>query len=377
LSNTTQKNNNIFCPYYYQGLLIDATPAGKSRISMCCWQGRHEVDTVKFDHEYLTQLREQSLTNIPTPCSKYCHNPNHIANERERSLGETWWDQDSTLKIKKLHLKQGLICNLTCISCGSMLSSAWNKDYRKFDSTAPIIRIKKDTNNSWSALDLTYVTQIHFDGGEPLLNTDNLQILQHLEQIGQIEQVTLNYSTNGTIWPCDETIRLWAKCKWVRLFFSLDGIGSTFEYTRYPAKWDLVTHNMKKFQELIGPCILLEANAIVGIHNIFNMPDFFEWWQKNLQFGNQGDPSQIFVRTIEPSSVGGRVLDLKYLPIELKDTAVNMLQSLSNLPGATDLIKLLSKEHSNEWLNYFGKLDQLRGTNWKISLPQQLSANYQ
>ena len=368
-------NNDLFCPYYNQGMLIDAQTSGQSRVSMCCWQNRGLVDTSSFTHPYLESLRLQSQTKIPDPCSPFCAIPGHVANEREHSLHETWWD-NSGKKIKKLHLKQGLICNLTCISCSSKLSSAWNKDYKHFEPDAPIVKLKKDTDASWENLDLRYLEQLHFDGGEPLLNTDNVNILAHLDKLGRLPHVTINYSTNGTIWPSDELIALWSKAKWVRLFFSLDGIESTFEYTRYPAKWDEVCNNIKKFQSLKGPCILIEANAIVGIHNIFNMADFYQWWKTNLQTGNQGDPSKVFVHAIADNSFGGRVLDLKYLPKELNLEAVNMLQSISDCPGALGLIPLLSKEDNSEWLDYFIKLDKIRGTNWKDSLPEQLLKNY-
>ena len=359
--------SDVFCPYYDQGLFIGSTAQGNTQISMCCWQKKQSVEKVTFDHEYLQSIRQQSQNQLSDRCSQYCKIPGHIANERERTQNEIIWD-DSGTKIKKLHLEQSLICNLTCISCSSQYSSSWNTHYRLFDETAPLIRLKKNPESVWEHLDLSEVNHLHFTGGEPLLNPDNLKILKHLDSIGRLESTTLTYNTNGTVQVSPEWVELWTKAKWVRLHFSLDGTGSTFEYTRYPAVWAQVQNNIQWYRQLSGPCVLIEVNAIVGLHNVFDMPDFFQWWKQHCQTGNQGDPSQIFVRTIEPSSHGGRVLGLQYMPKQFRQQAQDVLQSVAELPGAVGLLPLLCQSDDRQWLEYFEKLDQLRGTNWRESL---------
>ena len=366
--------NNSFCPYYDQGLLIESSPQGKSRVAMCCFQERHPVSKVDFHDDYFEQLREIGKTHVPDQCNKNCLRSGHISNEKELSYREDWWDF-SGKKIKKLHLKQGLICNLMCISCSSHFSSSWNQHYHLFVPNSPRVRLIKNPRKNWQDLDLTSLKQLHFDGGEPLLNEDMPQILEHLDNIGVLGDVTLNINTNGTVMANDELLDLWAKAKWVRLYFSLDGVGSTFEYTRYPAKWSDVEQNIFAYRDIQGPCLLLEVNSIVGIHNVFNMPDFVDWWKNNLPYGNQKDPSKIFLKHIENSSYGGKVLDLACLPENLKDSAIAALESISDCPGVQDLIPLISTAPSDKWLTYFEKLDSIRNTDWKSMLPQTLGSN--
>jgi MoaA/NifB/PqqE/SkfB family radical SAM enzyme len=356
------------CPYFDQGLYIGSMPAGDNLLAMCCWQEKQVVTDKKisWDHEILEQLREEAVYNIPRKCSKYCSLPGHIANERERSHLDDIWDASG--KIKKLHLEQSLICNLTCISCSSRYSSAWNTWYRHFDPGADIVKLKKYPETSWEMLDLSQLSSVHFTGGEPLMNGDNEKLLEHLSSIGRLNEVGLTYSTNGTIRPRTRLLELWSQARWVRLFFSLDGTGSTFEYTRYPAIWNEVRDNIAWFRELLGPCILIEVNAIVGIHNLWNMPDFFRWWKKECQTGNQGDPSQIFVRSIEPVSVGGRCLSLQHLPKQFENAAVTVLESLGDLPGVDDVKANIASRPNMKWAEYFENLDSLRKTNWRDSL---------
>lgn len=357
---------DFFCNYYDQGLFIGSTPQGQNTISMCCFQQKQNTQVVKFDHPYLENIRRRAQHSIPQECSALCKYPNYH-NERIRSAREPYWDNTGQ-KIKKIHLEQSLICNLTCISCSSNYSSAWAKDYHLFDKKSMPIQLKKHPEQVWKDLDLTNLEHVHFTGGEPLLNPDNTKILEHLDHIGRLDCVTLTYNTNGTVRVSEDIVKLWSKVKWVRLHFSLDGTDSTFEYTRYPAKWSQVQQNIQWYQNLKGPCILIEVNAIAGIHNVFNLPSFFTWWKNNCQFGNQGDASSIFVREIVPSSHGGRVLSLEHLPKKFEQQTTDMLQSIIDLPGVTNLFPLLCKSPEWTWVEYFEKLDQLRGTNWKASL---------
>jgi hypothetical protein len=160
----------------------------------------------------------------------------------------------------------------------------------------------------------------------------------------------------------------------VRLFFSLDGVGSVLEYTRYPAQWTEIQSNINYLRSLNDICILIEANAIVGIHNVFSLQEFFDWWQTDCQWGSQGDPSSVFVRKIEPTSYGGQVLDLKHLTENQASRAVSVLQSMVQYPGVVEIINYINSTRlpDSQWLSYFEKLDQLRGTNWQKSLSEQL-----
>lgn len=352
------------CNYADQGLYIGSTPGGDTQIAMCCWQEKRKVDSVSMNHEYLEIMR--TATHLPSQCSAYCKQPGHVANERERCKQDPWWTNG--VKIKKLHLEQSLVCNLACISCSSRYSSKWNQWYREFEPTAELVQIKKQPENVWQHLDLSEVEHIHFTGGEPLLNPDNKKILQHLDGLNQLENCAISYCTNGTIFPDKELIELWHKAKWIRLFVSLDGADSTFEYTRWPANWTQVQSNISAFRNIQGPCILIEVDAIVGIHNLWNMPDFVNWWTHNCRTGNQGDPSQIFVRCIEPSSKGGELLQLQNLPESLIDDARETIISIQNIPGALGLLQGLGTNPNNNWIQYLDTLDLQRKTNWRHSL---------
>jgi molybdenum cofactor biosynthesis enzyme MoaA len=45
------------------------------------------------------------------------------------------------------------------------------------------------------------VKKIHFNGGEPLLNDDQLGLLLKLEKQDVLKNVFISYNTNGTVMP--------------------------------------------------------------------------------------------------------------------------------------------------------------------------------
>lgn len=346
-------------------------------MSMCCWQEKHQVDDViTFDHPRLQQLRVESQQRIPASCSSWCSVSGHVNNERERSLKEfqELYPNTDNERLQTLHLEQGLICNLECVSCGSMYSSAWNRNYQLFDPAAPQVTLTRYPQEKWKHLDFQDLKRIHFTGGEPLLNRDNGLILEHLDREGVLSNVVLNYSTNGTIFPDENTLRLWRKSRFVRLYFSLDACGSVFEYTRYPARWIEVVNNINRFCEQQDICIIIGVTLTVGIHNIFSMSDFFDWWESDSRLGSQGDPATVYVRKIEPWSYGGKVLDLANLDPEQAGLAQQSLDSLKIYPGIQDIIQYIAtKSHpTREWQTYLERLDAMRGTNWRDSLAVEL-----
>jgi hypothetical protein len=72
---------------------------------------------------------------------------------------------------------------------------------------------------------------------------------------------------------------LWAPFKEVTINFSIDDIGSRFEYQRKNAKWTEVQANIVKYKELAvkhNVKMILRFYTTVGILNVFYLKEFFE-----------------------------------------------------------------------------------------------------
>jgi MoaA/NifB/PqqE/SkfB family radical SAM enzyme len=121
---------------------------------------------------------------------------------------------------------------------------------------------------------------VHLDipGGEPFLSgvTEQKQLLQHYVDSGQAANITLHYTTNATIMPDAEWWQLWQHFKEVEIQLSIDGIGSRFEYIRYPASWSTVSSNIAEYVSK-QPQVRLSVSHTVSAYNIYYLDEFFAW----------------------------------------------------------------------------------------------------
>jgi sulfatase maturation enzyme AslB (radical SAM superfamily) len=136
-------------------------------------------------------------------------------------------------------------------------------------------------------MDLSKLRHVHFNGGEPLLSKEHVEFLK---EIPNKQQVSLNYNTNATILPDKDLLDLWSKFKLVQLDFSIDDIGARFEYQRYPAKWNQVTHNLQWFIDNAPHNCMFAVNTAVGILNQLNLDNLNAWLKQNFHTSRFTDP---------------------------------------------------------------------------------------
>jgi hypothetical protein len=119
------------------------------------------------------------------------------------------------------------------------------------------------------------IREISLAGGEPMMVSDTVALLQHLERGGRTEDAGIFMHTNGTIFNPRIVERL-KKFGWVALAFSIDGIGSLFEYIRYPAKWQrtrdcILEHRAAGLHVEVQPCV--QAYNVFGALEVLRFCD--------------------------------------------------------------------------------------------------------
>ena len=149
------------------------------------------------------------------------------------------------------------------------MASGWDSA-----NTGKMLLFQKN-NNIFNKLDLTQVKKIHFNGGEPMLNNDQTNLLIKLEQQGVLENLFISYNTNGTVFP--EQAELWANFKHVEIAFSIDNVGARFEYERYGADWNLVQENIAKFTAMRSKKISTQLCTTMNIQNVYYLPELCDW----------------------------------------------------------------------------------------------------
>jgi hypothetical protein len=132
---------------------------------------------------------------------------------------------------------------------------------------------------------LDSILHIDFFGGEPWLIKQQWDILKKLIDSGRSKEITLNYATNGSLFK-KEYFEMFYEFKHVSILFSADGIKDTFEYTRYPAKWQTFTDNLKQSLVYLNPNLTIRIAYTVSIYSIFNIFESLQYYSsvsKNLQ----------------------------------------------------------------------------------------------
>jgi MoaA/NifB/PqqE/SkfB family radical SAM enzyme len=125
-----------------------------------------------------------------------------------------------------------------------------------------------DVLKSGDALERLYIT-----GGEPLINDRVADILDHLIDTGASRHIHLELSTNCTHVSA-EHIERFQKFGRVELLLSLDGVGSTFEYIRYPARWSVVNASVRKYKE---HGLICKVPPVVQVYNVLDLVDLYRY----------------------------------------------------------------------------------------------------
>lgn len=230
------------CLEPFIGLSIDKH-FGKTTISPCCIGPKRQTEIIDYQNdELLKSVRQAWATgqNIPKECNQ-CIELESQGLPGPISVVHDYYGHYQKKNIPDAQLVKfeywvGDLCNLACIGCGPRNSSTWKQELQ-----IPKNLAKRVVNYPWQNTDLSNCKYVHFQGGEPLLDSEHLEFLKMLPQL---DQVTVVYNTNGTTKPSSAHIEVWKKCKSVYLNFSVDAVGKQFEYIRYPAKWDHVQNTI-------------------------------------------------------------------------------------------------------------------------------------
>ena len=321
-----------FCPLPWVGLHV--SPSGN--YTPCC---KYTIPIAKDLKSYLSSEHLATLNDefnrgeLPNGC-KQCWDEEDagVLSKRKYDIDYVLnGDLENLDEYKILSLTFGNICNLSCRTCGSYASSGWIRDEKKlnkkiiFGST----KIYKDPSffPDIKAItkNLTYLT---FAGGEVFYSG----FRQHLDYLDFLienssENITLDYITNGTIFPAKELWERWKKFKKVGIMLSIDGTEERFEYLRYPANWNQCYQNIKQYQQM-GDKISLSISHTVSFFNVYYLDEFYFWClQEKL-------PVPLFNMVHYPEE-----FNIKYIPKDIKNKIYDKLSKFKVFQPVTEFMQ--------------------------------------
>jgi sulfatase maturation enzyme AslB (radical SAM superfamily) len=278
--------------------------------------------------------------------------------ESSRKIRKTWRDHSFNIvpvdaevgDPSYLEIQTDKTCNGGCIICGPWNSSYWQSELKQF----PIKQTVDPIDKILSLIDIQKTKKILFLGGEPFLSTTDTKILPLIKQP---ELVSLQYTTNGSIYPSQLHIDLWSKFQSVLINFSLDGIGTKFDYIRYPLKWSQVEKNVTRMMKELPSNVQFKSNHTVNILNLYYHNEFEDWYAQL--------PSLRFIKfTFNPCS---GTLSPRQVPRKL----FNML--VDKYGADSKVIRTITNDNADDQtqlLTYLSEIDTRRGLDWRQVFPE-------
>lgn len=294
---------------------LEASPQGTAK--PCCLYDDEILDDngnkyMLAEHGLQEIYKSKSMQNLrqeflngkkPTGCFR-CWN--------EEEVGRTSKRQFTQIRLKELKdqvdynnlqpdqlwfldLKLGNICNLKCRICGSWSSSKWAEEEIKYVKDL-VTKEQKQTHLAYTFLQqgawprksplfwenlkqlLPNIKYLEFTGGEPWLIQEHIELLKYAVAQGYSKNIDIHYNTNATQWP-EDLVEVWRDFGRVDIAFSIDNVGSRFEYERYGAQWDtanLIVDSVHGMQ-LLYPNITTQLCFTVNIQNVYYLDELLAW----------------------------------------------------------------------------------------------------
>ena len=365
---------STICSMFWNHLMIDGT----GRVKPCCRfadKVNHSLNdntlSEIFYNEYFENLRHQSKNgNTITGCQRcYEEENNNKLSLRTRLnnhnvIGLDSIDMDNP-KIQYLELSLSNACNLMCRMCDSRYSYKLFNEEVKYNGK-PFSKTEHTKANIDSIYPLLKNCKfIKFTGGEPLIIPDHWNIIDYIISNGYSKNITLNYSTNCTVYPKKKITDAWKEFKNIELAVSLDSIDKTEnEYQRHLSVQEDIIKNILAYTKL--PSVKLIARPTVTIYNAYTLPETLTWLHNNNIAFNPTHcsyPAHLSVTTLprkQKDIIGKKYKDFKYQSNQIKENCKYIIQFMNSV----------DESHLFDvFLKYTSFLDKERNQNFFESYP--------
>jgi uncharacterized Fe-S cluster-containing radical SAM superfamily protein len=293
-----------FCGRAWTHLFVDT----HAKLRLCCLTDdksvlgniRQEDIYDVYNNENFRTARRKMINGELIEACRACYEIEDAGLESQRqSYNKNWKDviakslantkADGTiinLEYVEAQIAMNNVCNLMCRTCSGVSSSKLAREEKKLfgyndnlDAMVTKNEMKDVVENIKKSC--AHVQKLKFAGGEPLIQDEHYEILHHLLRTAN-NSAKLQYNTNGTtIKHKDNDIcALWNKFENVRVNFSLDGIGSAFNYIRHGADWHTVAQNFITIKTQC-PAIDLRVSSVISFLSLESIIKLQKEWHNS------------------------------------------------------------------------------------------------
>lgn len=204
--------------------------------------------------------------------------------------------------VKSLDLKMGNKCNLACVMCDPSSSSLIGKERQQYPPSQELdmeVGRSKQIQVDFSQDEFEEIKNVAGNiinvkstGGEPMLLPGFKDLLEYLVENGFSKNIKFTTVTNGTV-DFSSYLHLMNQFKHFSIQWSIDGIGDTYNFVRYPGNWNSVSRKhqrvMKSLRDNNYENVKLGASIAISVYNIHQMPDILSYVHEDLKINGVAD----------------------------------------------------------------------------------------
>ena len=375
---------STFCYMPFETMAVDTT----GHVMPCC---AYRPECAPFDYtknpitanEYFnsTELKEIQDTflngEVPAGCDGCIMKEYQgMLSKRQkynntRIKNKTKWIQNRTSPLS-VEIAVSNRCNLTCVTCDSIFSSAWKQYDRNMTGHFEFNRRQEWAKNNFRIDDgfmdeiLQYAKEnkemtVELIGGEPLYNKSVIQFLESFVSANLPNCLVI--TTNATL-ITDHVLSLLRQVHDLILGCSVDGTDDVYKYVR-GFDFDVVDANIKKLLKLSGAA-RITIIPVFSIFNVFNIPRLIMWHNKiatphtKMRLDNfVRGPYYASIENMPPFMLEPLVAELEELTTKNIDTIKEGdLEKLINTLKKYEVFDLDSQQLSLQWIE---KCNIIRG----------------
>jgi len=278
-----------------------------------------------FNSPQFVNIRDKMLAGeIVNGCNK-CH--------AEVAVGKTPMSNifnkfdDTSGDIQFLEVMFSNECNLKCRMCDVYSSNklyddavALNDEFNMVYNIPDSATIKYDMLESVKKL--TTYTWLKIMGGEPFLTPSLLELMDHLIENGRCHDISLEFSTNGTLFPTKYIEKL-KKFKNVGIYISVDGLYNLTNYIRHGKSWDIVSTNIDLWKNSGFDMGILTTVQAYNLHQLNKIRDYASGRNITHQYHLLKHPNHLSLKAL-PNDYVAEIGDLSNfkMPAIIPDDAL-------------------------------------------------------
>ena len=424
-------DNKTFCAIPFLGVMVDTN----QKIRYCCMttgklsginiDGKPALASkVKlmdaWNSEEVKDVRRKMANGETVPACESCYfqesmgktsNRQHSIIEWNGKLGKDKLDELIKEVIENdfaspntpvyLDLRLGNLCNLKCRMCNPWNSSQIAKEHfdlfennteykaiwTKHAGSNPTYLTEEndwyESNFLWEEIEsfLPHLKKVYLTGGEPTLIEGNFRFMQTCIDKGYADKVVLFFNINCTNIN-SRFLNLIKQFKKVDINASVDGVGATNDYIRYPSKWSQIEKTLNQLAAL--PNVELNITPTLVLYNALEC-DKIILFAKELSIKHNRRIGIDYSFNRGNDSLNANIIDLAHrLPV------IERLKALLNDPWVTNvrltknaveaLIGILSTDadlNTPELLKLFKQLTEIYDTSREQSFKDTFPELYQ